>query len=93
MVFLKKTIILQGFRGANIFQGWGGGGGFFKENYNFTRFQRGQHFPGVRGGGGSQMLISIETHRTCDFSGGGGGGGGVRTPYPPPPLVGCKMVK
>ena len=35
------------------------------------------YFPG---GGGVQMLISIETHiRTCYFP----GGGGVRTPYPP----------
>ena len=33
-----------------------------------------------RGGGGVQMLISIETHITYDFP-----GGGVRTPYPPPP--------
>ena len=29
-------------------------------------------------GGGVQMLISIETHITCDFP-----GGGVWTPYPP----------
>ena len=28
------------------------------------------------------MLISIETHITCDFPG-GGGGWGVWTPYPP----------
>ena len=32
------------------------------------------------GGGGEgwgvQILISIETYITCDFSGGGGGGGG-----------------
>ena len=28
-----------------------------------------------------QILISIETYITCDFSGGGGGGGGVRTTY------------
>ena len=28
-----------------------------------------QHFPG---GGGFQMLISIETYITCDFPGGGG---------------------
>ena len=35
-------------------------------------------FPG--GGGGVQMLISLETHvRTCYFP----GGGGFRTPYPP----------
>ena len=34
------------------------------------------------GGGGVQMLISIETHITYDFPGGGGGGSGP----PPPPL-------
>ena len=36
------------------------------------------------GVGGMQILISIETYITCDFSGGGGGGGGgggVRTTY------------
>ena len=33
------------------------------------------------GVGGVQILISIETYITCDFSG-GGGGGGVRTTYP-----------
>ena len=33
-----------------------------------------------RGGGGVQLLISIETHITCDFP---GGGGGIWTPYPP----------
>ena len=31
------------------------------------------------GGGGVQMLISIEFDRTCDLP-----GMGVRTPYPPP---------
>ena len=31
-----------------------------------------------KGGGGVQMLISIETHITCAFP-----GGGVGTPYPP----------
>ena len=37
-------------------------------------------FLGGGGGvGGLQILISIETHITCDFS---GGGGGVRTTYP-----------
>ena len=40
MVISKKTIIFQGIRGGNFFQGF-------------------------------QMLISIETHITCDFSGGG----------------------
>ena len=33
------------------------------------------------GGGGVQILISIEFDRTCDLP-----GMGVRTPYPPPPL-------
>ena len=32
------------------------------------------------GGGGVQMLISIETHITCDFTGGGGGAGGPLSP-------------
>ena len=42
-------------------------------------------FLGGGGWGGVQILISIETYITCDFSGGGGGGGGgggVRTTYP-----------
>ena len=34
---------------------------------------------GGGGWGGVQILISIETYITCDFS---GGGGGVRTTYP-----------
>ena len=34
---------------------------------------------GLGVGGGVQILISIETYITCDFS---GGGGGVRTTYP-----------
>ena len=43
-----------------------------------------QHFPGggevqLFPGGGVQMLISIETHSSCDIP----RGGGVRTPYPP----------
>ena len=54
---------------------------YFKENYNFLRFQRGSKIfqrcstfsrevvVGV------QMLISIETYITCDFPGVGGGGG------------------
>ena len=29
-----------------------------------------------------QILISIETYITCDFSGGGGGGGGSGPPIP-----------
>ena len=41
----------------------------------FTKDPEGVHcFPGVQlFTGGVQMLISIETHITCDFPGGGGG--------------------
>ena len=46
-----------------------------------------QHFPGgsnfFKGGGGVQMLITIENGINCDFPGGGGGGGGSRPPIPP----------
>ena len=51
----------------------------------FTKDPEGVHyFPSVKlfpgGGGGVQMLISLETHvRTCYFP----GGGDVRIPYPP----------
>ena len=52
----------------------------FKENYHFSRSQRGSNI--FQGGGltfargaGSNCLFPIETHITCDFSGGGGGGG------------------
>ena len=62
---------------------------YYRENYNFPKIQRGPTFSRVgstfsRGGGGGgdrrgvQMLISIETHITCDFP-----WEGVRTPYPP----------
>ena len=45
----------------------------------FTKDPKGVHY--FPGGGGVQMLVSLETHiRTCYFP---GGGGGVRTPYPP----------
>ena len=52
----------------------------------FKKDPEGVHyFPGLgvsnflHGGGGVQMLISIETHiRTCYFP-----GGSIRTPYPP----------
>ena len=49
---------------------------YFKENYNFTRFQGGGGSNLFRGGGGGggglgvQMLI-LEAHRTFDFPGGG----------------------
>ena len=49
-----------------IFQGFRGGPTFSRGCPNIFK-------------GGVQMLISIETHITCDFPGGGGG----RTPYPP----------
>ena len=54
-----------------------------QSNYTFPRIQRSPTFS--RGGGptfsrgGIQMLISIETHITCDFPGGGSG--------PPVPLL------
>ena len=58
----------------------------FKENYPFSRFQRGfviyqggSNFFQEVGGGGSNCLFPIETHITCDFP---GGGGGLR-PLPP----------
>ena len=54
-------------QGKLLFQGSRGG----------PTFSRGSNFfPG----GGVQMLISIETHITCDFPGGGGSG------HPIPPL-------
>ena len=55
---------------------------YFKENYNFLRFQRGSIIFFLGGGSkffqgcGVQMLISIETYRICDFPGGPG------PPYP-----------
>ena len=59
---------------------------FSKDPEWVQHFSRaGQLFPGCvcvcGGGGGVQMLISIETHITCDFP----EGGGVKTPYPPAP--------
>ena len=68
--------------------------GFFATILYFLRFKRVETFIGgggvqlfiifFLGGGGGwgvQILISIETYITCDFSGGGGGGSG-----PPIPL-------
>ena len=56
--------------------------GLFQKQTQFSNASEGvQHFPEgptfCRGGGGVQMLISIETHITCDFP------GRVRTPYSP----------
>ena len=67
--------------------------GFFATILYFLRFKRVETFIGEGGGvqlfiiifflgggvgGGVQILISIESYITCDFS----GGGGVRTTYP-----------
>ena len=56
----------------------------FQRKLLFLRFQRGSNFSRgggnfFHGGGGVQWVISIETHKTCDFLGGGGGG-----PHIPP---------
>ena len=53
----------------------------FKENYHFSRFQRGSNI--FKGGltfsmGGSNCLFPIETHITCDYPGG-------PDPQSPPP--------
>ena len=72
--FFSPQLILQFYRGCPmviskitiIFQGFRG----------CPTFSRGSNF--FQGWGEVQMLISIETHITCDFP-----GGGVRAPYPP----------
>ena len=56
-------------KGRNIYRGGGGGG---VQLFIIIIF----FFGG--GGWGVQILISIETYITCDFS----GGGGVQTTYP-----------
>ena len=43
---------------------------YYRENYTFQRIEGVQLFWG--GGSRVQVLISIETHITCDFPGGGG---------------------
>ena len=56
------------FKRVETFIGGGGGGGatfYYLLLFFFFFFW-----------GGVQILISIETYITCDFSGGGGGGGG-----------------
>ena len=54
---------------VETFIGGGGGGATFYYYYFFFFF-----FCGGGGVGGMQILISIETYITCDFSGGGEGG-------------------
>ena len=75
MVFLQLYYIFLRFKRVETFIGGGGGGG---ATFYFLFFF---FFWGGGVGGGVQILISIETYITCDFSG-GGGGGGVRTTYP-----------
>ena len=78
MVNSRKTIISQGFIYIYALR-------HSVSLDNYVSGQRGPTFSRVGGGGvqlfpgGVQMLISIETHITCDFP---GGGGGVRTLYP-----------
>ena len=66
-------IFFYGSKGSKHLSGGGGGGGGC--NFLLLFF-----FLGGGGWGGVQILISIETYITCDFSGGGGGSG------PPIPL-------
>ena len=54
---------------VETFIGGGGGGATFYYYYYYFFFWGG----GGGGVGGMQILISIETYITCDFSGGGGG--------------------
>ena len=64
LFFLQLYYIFYGSKGSKHLSGGGGGATFF-----FFFF-----FGGGGGvGGGVQILISIETYITCDFSGGGGG--------------------
>ena len=77
-MFLQLYYIFLRFKRVETFIGGGGGGGGGGCNFLLFFFFGG-------GGWGVQILISIETYITCDFSGGGGGGGGgggVRTTYP-----------
>ena len=61
--FATKLYFFYGSKGSKHLSGGGG-------NLFFFFF-----FLGGGGVGGVQILISIETYITCDFSGGGGGGG------------------
>ena len=65
MLLFQRKLLFPGFRGSSIINPEGS-----------TIFQGVQLFPGW----GIQMLFSIETHITCEFSAGGGGGG--RAPPP-----------
>ena len=71
--FFFATIFFYGSKGSKHLSGGGGGGGATFYYYFFF-------FGGGGGRLGVQILISIETYITCDFSGGGGESG------PPIPL-------
>ena len=73
VVFLQLYYIFIRFKRVETFIG--GGGGVQLLIFFFFFFFLGG---GGGWGGGVQILISIETYITCDFS----GGGGVRTTYP-----------
>ena len=77
VVFFATILYFLRFKRVETFIGGGGGGCNFLSLFFFFFF----FFGGGGGGGlgGVQILISIETYITCDFS---GGGGGVRTTYP-----------
>ena len=57
-------------RGSSIFFKGGSRPDGQKKVWTTFFFSKGSNF--FPGGGGVQMLISIETHITCDFPGGGG---------------------
>ena len=75
VVFFATILYFLRFKRVETFIGGGGGGGATFYYYYFF-------FWGGGGWGGVQILISIETYITCDFSGGGGGGGGSGPPIP-----------
>ena len=75
MVFLQLYYIFLRFKRVETFIGGGGGGGG-GGGCNFLLFFFFFFLGGGGGWGGVQILITIETYITCDFSGGGGGGGG-----------------
>ena len=69
--FYSPELILQLTEGVQWF--------YYRENYTFQRIQRGPEFSRGRGSNFFLMLISKETHITCDFP-------GDPNPPPPPPL-------
>ena len=76
MVFLQHYYIFLRFKRVETFIGGGGGGGGGGVQLFIIIIIIFFFFWGGGGWGGVQILISIETYITCDFSGGGGGGGG-----------------